>query len=122
MAITTNVTKTVFSQSLNITRQAAHSGGVQVLLDEDIAASTTDAEFLFAIDISKLEVFAMMSTVDMTIETNSPSAAQETFALLAGQPVIFEVGQTAIFAGDVTAVYVTSATAGNFKANALQLT
>lgn len=76
---------------------------------EEIPDSTTDLEFLFAIDISAMQVFFMQSDQILTVETNSGGTPQETFSLVAFTPVIWRVGDTAIFAGDVTSLFVTNA-------------
>lgn len=78
-------------------------------LEESVPDSSTDLEFLSSIDISELQVFYMVSDQAMTIETNSGSAAQETFTLTANKPVVWRSGDAAIFAGDVTGFYATNA-------------
>ncbi len=82
--------------------------------DEAIADSTTNREILLAIDVSSLLVFYMISDVVMSVYTNEASTGspQETFSLIAGKPVIFRTGDTAIFAGDVTSVFVTTGSVG----------
>lgn len=77
--------------------------------DETIADSTTDAQIDFEVDISELRAFGMVASVAMTVKTNSAGSPQETFTLAAGKPVFWVVGETAIFAGDVTSVFVTNA-------------
>ena len=115
MALNGTVNKSVTAQGVSISSTTTHSGDVGVLLDESISASTTDAEYLIAIDVSRLLLCAIESTVDMTLETNDSSSPQETISLTANKPVIFEDGDTALFSGDVDSIYVTSVDAGTLK-------
>ena len=79
-------------------------------LEETIADSVTDQEHLLAIDISQLKVFYMVSDQALTVDTNIVDPGQqEKFTLVANQPVTFETGETAIFAGDVTKLFLTNA-------------
>ena len=84
---------------------------------ETIADGQTDVEIDFGIDVSELQVFAMQSTVDMTVKTNSSSSPQETFNITANKPVFWIVGEAAIFAGDVSSLFVTNASgnSGNLE-------
>ena len=75
---------------------------------ETVADATTDGEVAISIDVSQLKAFGMISTQDLTVKTNSSGAPQETFNLTAGEMVFFREGDAAIFAGDVTAFFVTN--------------
>jgi len=88
-----------------------------VKLEEAVADAVTDQEHLVAIDVSALKAVIMNSDVVMTVETNSGSAPQETFVIPAGGSVLWREGETAVFAGDVTAIYLTNASgsAGTFR-------
>ncbi len=78
-------------------------------LVESIPDATTDKEFQFAIDVSQLQVFSIVADQVLTIETNSGSSPQETIVLVANKPVVFETGDSALFAGDVTSLFITNA-------------
>lgn len=80
----------------------------QVILDEVVEDSVTDQEHLVAIDVSALKMFAMVASVDMTVDTNDSGTPQETFSLTAGVPVFFKEGDDAIFSGDVTKLFVSN--------------
>ena len=110
MPFTIQVTRNIKEGNTSIGGAARSFTVAQVnKMEETIADSLTDVEFLFSIDVSQLQVFHMESDVALTVETNSGSAAQETFTLVANVPVTFETGETAIFAGDITGLYVTNA-------------
>ena len=108
MSFSISVAKAVTEGSSSVQSSNSHTVEQVVKMAESIADSTTDKEFLFALDISNLKVFSMVSDYALTVKTNSSSTAQETFSLAAGKPVIWETGETAIFAGDVTALYVSN--------------
>ena len=81
------------------------------ILDEDIADPSTNLEIALAIDVSALKHFSMTADQTLTVYTNAAGtgAPQETFTLTAGLPIIWNEGDTAIFAGDVTSIFVTNA-------------
>lgn len=61
--------------------------------------------------LANLKSFLITSDVDVTVKTNSSSAPQETLAVKANNPIVFrnDDGRAALFAGNVTALYVTNA-------------
>lgn len=102
---------TIFKTSRSYTIQS------EIEVEESVADGVTDQEHLLAIDVSQLKGFYMSCDVALTVETNSGSTPQETFTLAAGEAIVWETGDTAIFSGDVTALYLTNASgsAGTFK-------
>lgn len=112
------VDKTVSHGNFSIAKSTQHTVQTVIDIEETVADSVTDQEHLVAIDISALKAFCMSSDVAMTVETNSGGSPQETFSLSAGQQIVWQEGDTAIFAGDVTALYLTNASgsAGTFRA------
>jgi len=87
----------------------SHTTEQNFQLNESVPDSTTDKEILLAMDISGLKAFAMMADVAMTVKTNDSSTPQETFVLVAGEALIYSDGWSALFSGDVSALYVTNA-------------
>ncbi len=90
---------------------ATDSGQVDPISDT-IVTATTDRQYNWQLDVSLLKMIVMLSTQDITLETNSSSAPAHTFALKANIPLMWEstngyftnpFGST-----DVTALYVTN--------------
>ena len=108
MSFQTNFTKTMnfvgqaFKETIPVTSDAVNN------IAPIIVFNAVDVEVAFTVDNSELQAFAMLADQDMTVDTNSSGAPQETFNLLAGVPVFFTVGDPAIFLGDVTALFVTN--------------
>jgi hypothetical protein len=120
MSFTARVTKTVTEGSMSITNSNSYVVESSFRLQEAVLDATTNKQFLFAIDVSELKAFSMQSTVNMTVYTNDAGTGtpQETFTLLANNPVIFEVSiDSAIFAGDVTSFYVTNTSGSDGQLN-----
>lgn len=89
-----------------------HTIGTLNILNASVPDDSTDLVFAFNIDVSELQHLTMVSTHTMTVETNNPSSPQETFVLSPGVAVAFNVGDTAMFAGDVISIYCTTASVG----------
>jgi len=122
MSFTARVTKTVTEGSMSITNSNSYVVETSYKMQEVVPDATTNKQLFFAIDISALKVFSMQSTQDMTVYTNDAGTGtpQETFVLLADQPIIFETGiDSAIFAGDVTSIYVTNASGTDGSLNVI---
>jgi len=117
MTLAINLTQTANDGVSSYTSTQAFAPQTVIKLEESVADSVTDQSHLISLDISTLQVFYMISDVAMTVETNSSSSPQETFTLTANKPVVWRTGDTAIFAGDVTAIYATNASgsAGTLK-------
>jgi len=58
-------------------------------LDTTVEASQTDQQHNWAVDVSKIRLLYMYSDQDVLIETNSPSAPDNTWTLKAGKPYIW---------------------------------
>lgn len=109
MAFTTYVTSTVTQGTFTITNTDSYTTDQVSKIQESVATGTADQEISLAIDISKLKAFSMQASQAMTVKTNSSSTPQETFTLASGSPVVFVDGDTAIFSGDVTSLFITNA-------------
>ena len=86
-----------------------HTVQTTVNMNETVVDGSTDLEFLLAIDVSSMKHFTLMADQALTVETNDGTTPQETFTLAANVPVIWNDGDTAILAGDITALYATNA-------------
>lgn len=109
MAFTTYVTSTVTQGTFTISNTDSYTTDQVSKIQESVPTGTADQEISLAIDISKLKAFSMQASQAMTVKTNSSGSPQETFTLAAGTPVVFVDGDTAIFAGDVTSLFITNA-------------
>lgn len=99
---------------LAVTAEAEHN------LDVTIAALASDALVAYALDYSQCKGFFMVADAAMTVETNSSSAADQTFTLAANVPVAWANGAgTCPVTTDITALYVTSTAGGTLKIRTL---
>jgi hypothetical protein len=122
MSFTFRVTKTVTEGSSQVTNLNTITAQTSVKMAEVVADTVLNKMLSLAVVLTELKVFTMQATVDMTVYTNDAGtgAPQETFVLLAGQPVIFETGvDTAIFAGDLTALYVSNTSGASGQLNVM---
>lgn len=87
-------------------------------------ASGTDKQFTLNLDISALKSIVFYADQDMTIETNSGSAADHTITLKANKPLVWyeNCGLPSPFAADATDVsliFVTCAVAFRLRVRAV---
>lgn len=87
-------------------------------VDVPVAASQTDKPIALAFTRANLAAIIILVTVDMTLETNSSSAPDDSFALKAGKPFVYvaDAGTPVPFSADVTTGFLTNTTAGSFQA------
>lgn len=111
MPFTARVSKSVTEGSTSITSNMNYTVDLVSKIDDSIPAATVDAEYAVAIDLTKLQVFVMQATVAMTIKTNDAAVPQESFVLAPNVPLMWEAGNPPIFLGDVTALFISNATA-----------
>lgn len=81
--------------------------------DLEIAASQTDKQVIYHLDISQLQTFYIVSSRPVTVKTNSTSAPDDQLDLLADQPMTWYAGDAdnglpALFSADITALYITT--------------
>ena len=94
-----------------VNNTVTHTIESSIKFAETVVDSATNTPFLIAIDVSALKHFTMVSDYAVTVYTNEASTGspQESFTLAAGVPVVWNSGDTAIFAGDVDSIFVTNA-------------
>lgn len=114
---------TIFAADVTISANRTLSSGSKSTIQETIPASTTNQLVAFTLDVSQCKLFSMMSTVAMTVKTNSSGSPADTIALAANIPYVWTNDDYTTFklGTDVTALYVTNATtaAGDFTLVAL---
>lgn len=101
-----------YGNAINIAVGRTFTGENQITLAPVIPATTTDREILLAIDISLLKLIVISSDRNVTIETNSASAPDDTLTLVAGIPYIWADGDynALLLTDDVARIFVTNAT------------
>jgi hypothetical protein len=109
MATNITLTQGCTDGSDTFSNSTTHACSTVVKLNETIATGVTDQEHVIGIDISALQVFYMVSDYAVTVQTNDGTTPDDTFTLVADQPVVFETGGTNPFSADVTKIYVTNA-------------
>ena len=77
--------------------------------DIPVPGPSTDMLVATVIDVSQLKSILLLSDRDLTIETNSASVPDDTIALKAGVPYIWNTNSydACLLTADVTALYVT---------------
>ena len=78
---------------------------------ETVATGQSNIQMFIAIDVSAVKGFYLLSDRDVTFETNSGSAADNTINLKANQPYAWHTDQYDAFllTVDVTSVFITNA-------------
>lgn len=78
---------------------------------EVVANAQTDKEIVIAIDVSAVTSFVLLSTQDVTIETNDGSSPDDTISLKANVPYIWNEDSydSFLLTADVTSIFVTNA-------------
>lgn len=89
----------------------SYSAESRVSQEVAVADSATDFEVEIEIDVSRLAAYMIVSDQDVTMETNSGSAADETINLLANKPLVWAAGSyyTNLLATDITSLFFTNA-------------
>ncbi|NQT40316.1 MAG: hypothetical protein HQ581_22675 [Planctomycetes bacterium] len=86
--------------------------GVNLIDGETVADSETDFEINFDLDVSACVSFYLESDQDVTFETNSGAAADDTIALKANEPYVWHTQSydSFLLGTDITAsVFITNA-------------
>lgn len=106
-----------------VTNQITVEADSRQSFDIAVPGETTDQLVSLTIDVSEVEAIMFLADQDLTIETNSGSAADDTLALKANAPYIWHPDKIDAFklGTDVTALYVSNAgaTAATLKIRAL---
>lgn len=82
-----------------------------VLVNESTATGQTNKAYAVTLDISQLKYIRIWSDKDITFKTNDGSSPDETLALKANVPYIWQVGSidTCALATDITGIFITNA-------------
>jgi hypothetical protein len=100
---------------------ADFAAGQNIDIDETMVTAPTDRLVNIAFAVANLKLIVILSSVDMTIETNSSSSPTNVLTLLANVPLIWRYDgyETNLITADVTRIYVTAAAAGTLRIRAV---
>jgi hypothetical protein len=105
-----------------VEKELSNEGYAEVV-DLTITNGQTDKQVVFTVDVSQSKVFAVWSDQDITLETNSGSAPDNTIALKANIPYVFLTNwyQAFLLTVDVTSLYFTNASGSDATVNVRHL-
>ncbi len=104
------------TESQNLTVQADGEDN----RDITVAALAADYLVAYVLDYSQCKGVFILADADMTLETNSSSAPDQTISLTANVPVAWVYGAgTCPITADITSLYVTSTAGGTLKIRTL---
>lgn len=122
MSFSFDVTELLEFDGNSIRQKNTFTNSGRFSLDEDIASSQTDKLVAMSLDVSAVVAFYALASVDMQLETNATNhAGGNIISLKANIPYVWYTNKYDAFllTADVTALYVTTTTAGNLKVEAL---
>ena len=106
-----------------ISHTITETDAAQVTIDESVADGQTDVLVACVIDVSEIAMLFIVSSQDVTLETNSGAAPDDSFSLRANEPLVWHTNSyhTRPLTVDVTGLYVTNASgaAANVKVRCL---
>lgn len=102
---------TVVSGEDTLRYSKTYTGSAAAHFSEDIPDLATNTQVNIAIDVSAVKAFMLVSDQDVTIKTNSTSAPDTTFTLVADHPYTWDTDSEDAFllSVDVTKMYITNA-------------
>ncbi len=95
-----------------IAREVVQVGSVAPALSVAVANGGTDVAISFAVDATTLQLFYLVSSQPLTVNTNSSTVPDDTWTLAAGIPLAWTVDDPDApnpLSADITALYVTNA-------------
>lgn len=94
----------------NIEKTITESGDGRTERSWTVPDSTSDQLCQIAIDVSQVQLFLIVSSQDVTVETNDGSTPDNTLNLKANEPYLWHVSSLDSFLldTDVTAFYITN--------------
>jgi hypothetical protein len=113
MAVTHNVTQTITAGGRQVPsnfQAKQYSAGMNISLAEPAPDDAT-TEMLVAIDVSTVKSIVLASDQDVTVKTNDAGTPDDTIALKAGVPYVWNTDSydTLLLTVDVTAFHVVNA-------------
>lgn len=111
MAFSHTLRQAVSVGGWDVSQNNVYSADSQTSVDVEIPDSETDMLVNFALDVSQIESIFILSDQDLTLETNSGAAPDDTLSLLAGVPLVWtnDSYYANLLTTDITALYATNA-------------
>jgi hypothetical protein len=115
MSVTHNIKNILVYDGVSYTWEDNQSAGSEVNISEVVADAASDLEIALSIDVSALKAFLIVSTQDLTVETNDGTTPDHTFTLTANVPIVWTIssGLENPFDDDGTLTDITSLFATN---------
>ena len=110
MSFTHTVNSVYAVGTRTITQSVSKSASAQLSIDEEIVDSSSDLEIAMVLDVSEIAMILILSDQDITLETNSGAAPDNTLSLKAGEPYIWHADSlfTNKLTVDITAIFITN--------------
>ena len=104
-------TQNIEAGGASISGGGTYSGSSQVRVSETVVTGSTDFEIVVGLDVSAVKSIVIKSDKAVTLETNSGSAADDTIALKANVPYVWNTDSYDAFllGTDVTSIFITNA-------------
>lgn len=112
MAHTFQFTERVSIEGVNESQVNTVSAGLRISIDEPIAIAN-DVLVALSVDVSQVKGVYILCDQDVTLETNNSGSPTNTLALKANIPYVWYTNKyhSLVFTSDITALYVTNASA-----------
>ncbi len=111
MSITHTITVQWEQGNNSLSLQDTFTGEAEANVSVSVPDSSTDFEITLGIDVSEIKSIVISSNQVITLETNDGTTPDDTFAITANNPLIWNVDSPAAnpFSADITALFVTNA-------------
>ena len=97
----------------SVSKRIAITADAESNVSVSVPDSSTDLQVVLALDVSALKSIIIATDNDITVETNSGSSADDTFTILANNPLVWNsdcpLPNPFASAVDVTDLYITNA-------------
>lgn len=112
MSVSAGFTEKLVIGGASITVATTITAGKRIQFDDTVPIAA-DTLYAFVLDVSQVKAVFILSDQDITLETNSSGAPTNTLALKANVPYIWYTNKPSalVFTGDITALYITNASA-----------
>ena len=124
MSVTHRITHSLASDGAGgLSGAQEELGATEIKIDKNYAAGTSNELLSVAFTTAGLQSIFLLSDKNLTIETNDGTTPDDTIDLVAGTPFVWSKSPGYFpnpFGTDVTAFYVTCATAARLKGRILK--
>lgn len=105
------VQQSVTAGGVSTSKSNTYTANGRVSVAESVANGQTDYEINVDLDVSAVKSFYLVSTQDVTFETNNGATPDDTISLLADVPYVWteESYDSFLLTVDVTSIFITNA-------------